>query len=73
MDRDDPGRAAARQVLDAARAGAPVTSAQITEALIDSGDLDAIPLVRLRRAAGTRGLKNPCALLSPATWADPVT
>ena len=45
---------AAAAILDAARSGAPITDEQITQALIDSGDLEADewPMVRRHRDAG---------------------
>ena len=44
----------AAAILDAARAGEPVTDEQITQALIDSGDLEADewPMVRRHRGVG---------------------
>ena len=46
--------ASAAAILDAARAGAPITDEQITQALIDSGDLerDEWPMLRRHRQAG---------------------
>ena len=44
----------AAAILDAARAGAPMTDAAITQALIDSGDLerDEWPMLRRHRQVG---------------------
>ena len=43
---------AAAAILDAARAGAPITDDAITQALIDSGDLEADEWPMLRRHRG---------------------
>ena len=52
---------AAAEILDAARAGAPITDDAITQALIDSGDLDADdwPMVRRHCDAGEWESKTP--------------
>ena len=54
---------AAAAILNAARAGAPITDEQITQALIDSGDLDADewPMVHRHCDAGEWESKTPGA------------
>ena len=54
---------AAAAILDAARAAEPITDAAITQALIDSGDLeaDAWPMVHRHCEAGEWERKTPGA------------
>ena len=61
--------ASAAAILDAARSGAPITDAAITQALIDSGDLerDEWPMVRRHRGVGEwEAITRPvCYLAEP--------
>lgn len=63
--------ARARAVLDRARAGGSVSSHAITQALIDSGDLNPDAVSQVRRPAGTWERKN-VHLMSRASWFDPM-
>lgn len=67
-------RAAAHKLLDRAKAGEPISERDITQALIDSGDLPAfdVNLIPHRewRAAQTWELEN-ARLMACATWLDP--
>ena len=61
----------AKRILDAARAGEDVSEAQITAALVASGDIDAIdpPIRQECLPAGSWELSN-AGSMARATWVD---
>jgi hypothetical protein len=71
MRRNYPALAAARALLDRAKAGEPVSPLEITEALIETGDLDPAPLIQIRREAGTWELEHG-RHMARASWLDPL-
>ena len=66
MKRED-----AHALLDGARDGDEVTAHQITQALMDTGEIeDDAPIVRIHREAGTWERMSVPALLRPACHWD---
>lgn len=64
-------RAAANALLDAAKRGETVTTAQITEALRVTGDLEDIEPTQIIVPAGQWERKH-ARLLGRASWLDPI-